>query len=294
MADIMQKLMDFFDSNDDLKIFSMNGSRVNPTITPDIFQDYDVVFFTDSIAKYKKDTAFLSAFGEVLLMTEPDDDTWANEERLYPNGEGYTYLVQFKNGERIDFQFLTLPLLKNYLHENRLTKIIGDKEGLVAEEIIPTDQDYWQEQPEKNQIRYSIKEFWWQFNNTLKAICRKEFLLAQFYLTLTREELIHILTWQVSIQEGLTKNYGKKNDLIFQYLDRATADLLRSTFDTHNEAAMLTSLKDMGNLESVYVSKLDQLIHTEFTKEVAYLKKAPAAFLASKGKNKLANEFHFK
>ena len=44
------------------------GSRANPNIEPDIYQDFDVVFVVKQIAPYIKDHSFIEKFGEVLLL----------------------------------------------------------------------------------------------------------------------------------------------------------------------------------------------------------------------------------
>lgn len=49
---MMDLLIQFAKENQDIRLFAMNGSRVNPKIPDDSFKDYDVVFFTDNITKY--------------------------------------------------------------------------------------------------------------------------------------------------------------------------------------------------------------------------------------------------
>lgn len=71
---MMLKFQNFFNENDDLRVFGMNGSRTNPNVVDDKFKDYDVVFFTDKVDKYVADRSFMKAFGEILLATEPGHD----------------------------------------------------------------------------------------------------------------------------------------------------------------------------------------------------------------------------
>lgn len=121
-------------------------------------------------------------------MTEPDGDGQAGP-LTYPNKEGYTYLVQYEEGNRLDLQIMDMSLLKNYLIEDSLTKIILDKKGLIDSEIIPNCRDYYLNRPNQIEVENSVKEFYWQFNNVLKANLRGQFLYSQEILNLVRDEL---------------------------------------------------------------------------------------------------------
>lgn len=50
----------------------LNGSRTNPNITKDIFQDYDIVYVVDEILPFIKDQNCIDIFGERLYMQLPD------------------------------------------------------------------------------------------------------------------------------------------------------------------------------------------------------------------------------
>ena len=56
--------------DDNILAVYYGGSRANPTITPDIYQDYDVVFVVKEVEPYTKDRSFVEKFGDVLLMQE--------------------------------------------------------------------------------------------------------------------------------------------------------------------------------------------------------------------------------
>lgn len=283
----MQVLLDFFESNDDLKVFGMNGSKINKNIPDDIFKDYDVVFFTENVSKYKNDAAFLKRFGDILLFTEPEIETTAP---LFPDGNGYIYLVQYTNGTRIDIQFRSLDMLDEYLKEDSLTEIIADKEGLIAVVPAPNDSDYWLAQPTAITFEKSVKEFWWELNNTLKATIRGEFLLAQFYLNLTREELILLMTWEIALSHGYEKNYGKKLTQVLNYLSIEEQELLTGTFDTSSSEKIYRSLQQMKQLEERYILRLGEAASLDY-QELLALKKVPSSYLLSKQQPELAALF---
>ncbi|GAA3025826.1 aminoglycoside 6-adenylyltransferase [Tetragenococcus solitarius] len=290
MDKTMQRLTNFFETNDDLKVFAMNGSKLDKNIPDDKFKDFDVVFFTDCIEKYKKDRTFLNIFGEILLLTEPDGEGYVGK-LTFPEKDGYIFLVQFENGIRIDMQFLQLKKLEEYLTEDSLTKIIGDKDARIKMDVVPNDSDYWQVKPKANEIEYSVKEFWWQFNNTLKATLRNEFLLAQFYLNLTREELFRLITWFLSFEHGFDKNYGKQNHKIIVLLSEDVRKKIYKTFETSSTEQLLVSLKAIGELELTFLVELYKYMDSDFMTKLIELKSVPIKFLNSKGEGESAEYF---
>ncbi|MGL4696395.1 aminoglycoside 6-adenylyltransferase [Enterococcus larvae] len=283
----MEQLTAFFEENSDLKVFGMNGSRTNKNIPLDRFKDYDVVFFTDEVLKYKNDSTFLSDFGEILLFTEPEIDA---SDPLFPENEGYIYLVQYTDGTRIDIQFRMVDKLDAYLKEDSLTQIIGDKEGRVTSMSTPSDSDYWLKQPTQSAYEQSIKEFWWEFNNTLKATLRGELLLAQFYLNLTREELILLMTWTIAQKYGYAKNYGKKYTKLLDHLSDSEQAILLSTFDTGSVESIYKALKRMKQLEERYTKAFEEGGAVDY-QSLLPLKDVPSKYLKSKGYLELADFF---
>ncbi|MHC5228810.1 aminoglycoside 6-adenylyltransferase [Enterococcus sp. LJL99] len=288
MDKTMKLLVDFFDQREDLRLFCMNGSRVNSLIPDDKFKDYDVVFFTDDIKQYRENPEFLKIFGEILIMTEPEKDPLF--PATFPEQDGYIYLVQYKNGVRIDFQFRTLAQIAGYWQEDTLTKVIKNKDQYETKSIVPNDCHYWLVTPNQGIIESSIKEFWWQFNNVLKATIRKEFLLAQFYLNITREELIRLMTWSVAIEEGFDRSYGKCHTQMLNYLPKEKYEALLSSYETTSAETIYRSLKQLQRLENQYMEKIAAYFSVNQTL-INHCQSVPYHYLVSKDEKKLAEYF---
>jgi aminoglycoside 6-adenylyltransferase len=84
----------------------MNGSRTNPNAPKDIFQDYDIVYVVTETASFIKDRKWISIFGELLIIQEPDknDQAVGMEMDFYLS---YGYLMLFTDGNRIDLHIET-------------------------------------------------------------------------------------------------------------------------------------------------------------------------------------------
>lgn len=284
----MDLLKTFFYQNDDLLVFLMNGSKINVNIPDDKFKDFDVVFFTNDSAKYIGNSEFIKKyFGEILLMTEPFNPFNLELFKDESDGTRYTYLIQFVDGNRIDMSFYELDYLEEYLKADSLTKLICDKTNRIKKEMIPSDADYLLRYPSSEVIKECIKEFWWQFLNTLKSIARNNYLLAQKYLNYTREQLIQMLTWQVALDNGFDKNYGKEFTTITNFLSPKTLNLLQQTFNTTDFESMISSLKIMKTLEVKVEKILADRMSFDYT-DYSYI---PKSYLISKDEEELASYF---
>ncbi len=284
----MDLLETFFYQSDNLLVFLMNGSKINVNIPDDKFKDFDVAFFTNNIAKYKGNSEFIKkSFGEILLMTEPFNPFNLELFKDESDGKRYSYLIQFVDGNRIDMSFYELDYLEEYLKSDSLTKLICDKTNRIKEEMVPSDADYLLRYPSSEVIKECIKEFWWQFLNTLKSIARNNYLLAQKYLNYTREQLIQMLTWQVALDNGFDKNYGKEFTTITNFLSPKTLNLLQQTFNTTDFESMISSLKIMKTLEVKVEKILADRMSFGYT-DYSYI---PRNYLISKDEEELASYF---
>lgn len=244
--EVITQILQFANDEQDIRLVAMNGSRVNKNIPADSFSDYDVVFFTDDVIKYTKNKDFLKQFGEILIMTAPDDND------LFPptfnEGEGFIYLVLFTDGVRIDMQFRKLAFAHAYINEDSLTRVLLDKDKRIKTEIIPSDRNYHVRKPSEHTFQSCVDEFWWQYLNTIKSHLRGEFLLAVFYLNLTRNELNRLLVWKAASEESFDKSYGKEHHKMLDVISADTKNKLLQTFDTTSAMKLIRSLKLAGEL----------------------------------------------
>jgi len=76
----------------------MNGSRANPNAPHDPFQDFDIVYIVTYVAPFRKNATWIERFGELMILQMPEDmqDPPPREDG------GFTYLMQFTDGNRID------------------------------------------------------------------------------------------------------------------------------------------------------------------------------------------------
>ena len=71
--------------DDRIRAVYMNGSRTNPNVPKDIFQDYDVVYVVTDTKPYIQDRTWIDRFGDRLFMQYPDEnpDYPSDKENFY-------------------------------------------------------------------------------------------------------------------------------------------------------------------------------------------------------------------
>ncbi|MHB1485566.1 MAG: aminoglycoside 6-adenylyltransferase [Saccharofermentanales bacterium] len=139
-----QEIMDLIISvaRDDERIRSvlLVGSRVNPAVPKDIYQDYDVTYFVPDIDPFYNNPAWVEEhFGKPLIIQMP-------EAMRFSDGDGhFAYLIIYPDGVRIDLSFE----FTKYIDDGEPAVVLLDKDngsGLLPQ--IPDHSDkFWHIKP---------------------------------------------------------------------------------------------------------------------------------------------------
>lgn len=234
---MMTLILDFAREQAQIRLVGMEGSRVNPRIAPDAFQDFDVTYFVTDMVPFTQSEDWLAAFGSVLMMQKPED------MELFPAEEpGYSYLVLFEDYQKIDFTFLPLEQLPAYLVADRLRTLVLDKDGRVPQPPTPTDADYWIGRPSARSFDDCCNEFWNLATYVVRGLCRDELLYAVDHLQLMRRELLRMLSWQVGLERGFDFSVGKGYKFLPRYLPEPLWQRLLSTYRQDSREGMWRAL----------------------------------------------------
>lgn len=214
--------------NDDrIKAVYMNGSRTNENVPKDIFQDYDIVYVVEDTQCFIEDKDWIKIFGEILYMQYPD------ENPNYPSDKknSYGYLMQFADGNRMDLTVKSVDSALQNIKEDRLCKILLDKENILPEMGAATDCQYWVKKPSKEQYLAACNEFWWCTNNIAKGLWREEILYVQDMTNYcVRPQLIAMLNWKTGILKDWSVSTGKSSKYLYKWLPEEEWQKLLSTY----------------------------------------------------------------
>ncbi len=207
----------------------LNGSRANPNATRDPFQDFDIVYLVTETDSFRNDPEWHRQFGKLMILQRP------NEMQNPPpeNGEGYAYLMQFMDGNRID---LTLyPIEKfNPSRADSLSAVLLDKDGRIPPLPPPSEKDYLPRPPTAKDFEDCCNEFWWVCPYVAKGLWRREILYAKHILDgAARTQLLRMLEWYIGIQTEFSVPIGKFG----KHLDRSLeADLWNLLLETYSDS----------------------------------------------------------
>ena len=211
--EMMDLVLSLAEQDERIRIVTLEGSRANINIPKDEFQDYDVTYFVTDVESFTLKDEWLKSFGNIIMMQKPED------MELFPAEEkGYSYIILFDDYNKIDLTLLPLEELGNYLNDDKLIKIILDKDGRIQQAVVPTDMDYHIRKP-------SAREY------DDCCMCRKEILFAiDHFNQIVRHELLRMISWKVGIETGFKLSVGKNYKFIERYISEDLWEKLLSTY----------------------------------------------------------------
>ncbi|HSB65889.1 MAG TPA: aminoglycoside 6-adenylyltransferase, partial [Anaerolineales bacterium] len=231
--------------NDDrVRAVIINGSRVNPHAPKDFFQDYDVVYLVTEKESFLADPGWIRVFGELMILQLPDDmsDPPPDEK------DGYGYLMQFADGNRIDLGLFPISKLDK-LEDDSLTLTLLDKDGILPKFEPPNDSGYLPKPPTAKKFFDCTNEFWWCSPYVAKGLWRQEVVYAKHMLDLyVREQLDKMLVWYIGLHTGFTKSPGKMGKYFEKYLEPELWQMLLLTYSDADYEHTWDALLAMGDL----------------------------------------------
>jgi aminoglycoside 6-adenylyltransferase len=215
--EMLELILKFAQQNENIRAVYINGSRANPNIEKDIFQDYDIVYVVKDTKAFIGDKSWIRNFGEIAVMQEPDDSNVFSEECNDPT-QRYNYLMQFVDGTRIDLSYISADVAIDHYLSDKLTVLLLDKDKLFPALPVPSDEDYCVKKPELKNYKACCNEFWWLSTYVAKGLRRNQILYAIDHLNFIRAELIKIVEWQVGFDNNFSVNTGSHGKFLKTYL----------------------------------------------------------------------------
>jgi aminoglycoside 6-adenylyltransferase len=245
---ILDLILNIAEKDERIRAVYMNGSRVNPNVKKDDYQDYDVVYVVTETMPFIKDKNWLLQFGDPLIIQEPDSNDlgWGMDHDFTRR---YCWLMLFRDGTRID---LTIEIkeeaARNILNDT-LTVSLMDKEGILPEIPAPNDSGYWIKPPVKETYRGCCNEFWWCLNNVAKGIARDQLSYAmRMYLEIVHGELEKMAEWYIGVTYDFSVTTGMWGKYFKKYLPDALYDMYVQTYSDGDYKHLWTAINKACDL----------------------------------------------
>lgn len=238
--EVIGQILDFANSEDKVRAVMMNGSRVNPNAPKDIMQDYDIVFFVKDIESlsYKIDQSWINIFGELVIMQQND----------FEDGS-YIFLMQFKDGVRIDLSFQDIGKIEGSIREDTLSKILLNKDDIELKLPVPNDSGYYVLKPSEKEFDELLNEAWWIQTYVAKGIWRDELPLVKYMFDVILIDCTRkLLSWYIGDRHEWMINVGKSGKWFKRYLSHEIYDDFISIYPTIDYEEIWESLFRAGKL----------------------------------------------
>ena len=235
--EIYDLVLNFAFQDERIRIVTLEGSRTNVNIPTDNLQDYDITFFVIDMGEFLKSDDWLSVFGNRIMMQKPED-----MELFPPEEKGFSYIMLFDDGVKIDLTLLPVSMLEEYLTRDKLVKIMLDKDNMIKTEIVPTDEDYYIKCPTERKFDDCCNEFWNVATYVSKGLLRGEILFAIDHMNeVLRHELLRMISWYVGTEKGFNFSLGKNYKFLDKHISKELWDNLLNTYSMSSYEEMWKS-----------------------------------------------------
>jgi len=133
--EILNLIIDVAKEDERIRAVQMQGSRTNPNVLPDCFQDFDICYYVKDIDSFIENKNWIDVFGKRLML-----------QFLEVSDSIFLYSMLFTDGNRIDL--VLLP-------EKTFEQGVGGNEDDEAVWLYTKD-DLFKPRPPATHARYNI------------------------------------------------------------------------------------------------------------------------------------------
>lgn len=223
--DMLDLIVGTAQADDRIRAAMLNGSRVDPDATRDLFQDYDVAFFVTDVDTFVRDSAWIDRFGERTILQMPEA---MGDPPPMKDGH-FGYLMQFTDGNRIDLTLFPIGRLREF-HLESLSAMLLDKDGLFGPLPPPSRRDFLPTPPSDARFADCCNEFWWMATYVAKGLWRGQVTYAKNMDEIVREQLMTMLDWSIGMRTQFAAGAGKFGRDLQRHLTPAQWDRLLATY----------------------------------------------------------------
>lgn len=221
----------------------LNGSRLNSYVPEDNYRDFDIVYVVTETKSFIDNPSWINIFGDILVMQKPDEiDKVLGYEMNFE--KSFAYLMQFKDGNRIDLHIQTIDAVSF----DEPFKVLLNKDSFSFPQS-PGFDIYNTKTPSKAEFEACINEFWWIVLYAVKGLARSEILYAQDQINFhIRPELLKMVKWY-AVQKG-DAAIGKGAKYLNKFIPADIYNRYLDTYCTTEPKEIFRAVNNICNLFS--------------------------------------------
>ena len=212
-----------------IRAVTMEGSNVTEGAVHDKYSDIDVTFFVTDIREFTRDKDYMKRFGDILIMQMPDD--WYAEPYDYNSRNKFAYLVQYKDGNRIDMTFIDVSNIGDQVNFNEPRVVMINKDNFPELKDIASKEAFYIKKPTEFEFCNTVNEFRWIANYATKGLCRDEFFYARRAMEwLMMNMFMKMMNWKVGIDNDFEVTTGGNSKYLKKYLSPEEMERFKGIF----------------------------------------------------------------
>ena len=227
--EMMKLIMDVAINDERIRAVTMEGSRASKNATHDQYCDFDICYIVSDIREFTKDNKWVEIFGEILIVQYPMD--WYSHPYNYAEHDNFAYLIQFKDGNRID---LTLIDVCNIDKEQGCCEpriVLLNKDNFKELKQINDESVFYIQKPSEMEYYNTCNEFRWLSVYISKGLCREELYYAKYaYDVLMMEMFIKMLNWKIGVDNDFNVTTGDHSKYLKRFLTLEEMKRFHSVF----------------------------------------------------------------
>lgn len=227
--EMMKLIMDVAINDERIRAVTMEGSRASKNATHDQYCDFDICYIVSDIREFTKDNKWVEIFGEILIGQYPMD--WYSHPYNYAGHDNFAYLIQFKDGNRID---LTLIDVCNIDKEQGYCEpriVLLNKDNFKELQQIDDESVFYIQKPSEMEYYNTCNEFRWLSVYISKGLCREELYYAKYaYDVLMMEMFIKMLNWKIGVDNDFDVTTGNHSKYLKRFLSLEEMKRFHSVF----------------------------------------------------------------
>lgn len=229
----LKKLIEFAESNDNIRALVLQGSYVNTNAPIDDFSDLDPLFYCNDVTEFTSTNEWKSYFGNVISFFS---DEWGEED-----AKAYTRLTIYDDGFKIDFGFQDVSLAKN-ANDMQLYKVYLDKDNIVPKPEVTDERKFYIKKPLEQEFQDILRDFFFDSSYVVKTIYRDEITFNQYMMYILHKKINSLLSWYVGTKHDFKVNVGVYNRYIKQYLTKDEWNMLQETYSSGDKEEVYNAL----------------------------------------------------
>lgn len=245
---VKEKIMTEIVNDDRILAAYMNGSRCSALVTKDYLQDFDLVYVVKEPSAFYKEHNYMATYGTIAYYQCPEAMDFALG-KLVCLDDNYGWLVQYKEGHRIDLHVQSLDYAIKHILEDSNCILLVDKGNYLPKLPDASEKSFYVQCPSETEFIASCNEFWWCLNNVAKGLARKDLIMVlEMHHNYLRKELLKMLSYEAAYPHDFKINIGKFGNRLYKYIDAKTYESYLSTFAAANKEDLVDATKVMINL----------------------------------------------